>query len=93
MVIWMSFFAGSCLLAQTGDANLDKKIADEKTLSTNYLIFGYSSPTSNNKLVLNNGAINLTVASAGWFKDDGSHTITNPNYMEGFSANYFRNFF
>ena len=92
-LICMSCFTGTFLLAQTGDPVLDKQLNNEKTLSNNYLVFGYSYPTSNNKLVLNNGAISLNFTSAGWFKDDGSHTITNPNYIAGFCSNSFRNFF
>ena len=92
-LIWLSCFTGTFLQAQTGDPELDGILNYEKTTANNYLVFGYSYPTINNKLVLNNGAISLNFTSAGWYKDDGSHTITNPNYIAGFCVNSFRNFF
>jgi hypothetical protein len=92
-VICISWLTGSPLYSQTGDPETDKGILEGKTSSNNYLVFGYSYPTSNNKLVLNNGTISLNFASVGWYKDDGSHAVTNPNYIAGFSGNSFRNFF
>jgi hypothetical protein len=84
---------GTTLCAQTGDPELDNELNAVKTAANNFLVFGFSYPSGNNKLVLNNGEISLNCIKSGWFKDDGSHSTTNPNYLSGFNSNYFRNFF
>ena len=89
----ISSFTGTPLQAQSGDSIIDQFENGGKVLNGNRVIFGYSYPTGNNQLVLNDGAIVINNPTAGWFRDDGTHAVTNLNYMAGYSSNLFRDFF
>jgi hypothetical protein len=57
------------------------------------LLFGYSTYSVNNVIVLN--GVDVTLQNTGWFTDSGEHSSSNYNYLCGQVAGYgyYRNFF